>query len=281
MIKITVYSPESGITHLGKLLRSMVNDFKDANALGLRLAKRNVKALYRQSFLGYFWSVIPPFMTAFVWIFLNKQNVVNIAITDIPYPLFVLTGAMLWQIFSESVLAPLKAVQSSASMLTKINFPRESLILSGIYEVIFNSFIKIGLILLIFAYFKFIPGVEFILAIIGIISIIVFGNMVGLLLTPFGMLYSDISRGLGVFLQFAIYLTPVIYPSPQSGVAAALMKFNPVAPLITTTRSFLLITPIHNLNSFIIISAASLILFFVGIIIYKIAMPIIIERIGS
>lgn len=280
-MKETIYTPESGIRNPAKLLRDMFFDLKEAHALGMRLTKRNIKAMYRQSMLGYVWSVVPPLLTSLVWVFLNGQNVVNIAATDVPYPLFVITGTMLWQIFAESVSAPLNGVTSGKSMLAKINFPRESLILTGIYTVLFNTLIKIGLILLVFVFYGFMPGLSAFFALFGILSLIIFGSMIGLLLTPIGMLYTDIKQGIGVVLKFAIYLTPVIYPEPKSGMAARLMEFNPVAPLITTTRNLLLDTPAPRVNDFIIISAVSIILFLLGLFFYRMAMPIIIERVGS
>lgn len=279
--RLTVYTSESGLRNPGKLILEMVLDLKNANALGIRLAKRNIKSLYRQSLLGYVWSVVPPLMTSLVWVFLNSQNVVNFSTGDIPYPLFVLTGTLLWQIFSDSILAPLKGVQTSVSMLSKINFPRESLILTGIYEVLFNTIIKVGLIICIFFYYQFIPGFSVIIAFIGIFSLIILGSMIGLLLTPLGLLYTDIGRGIGIILQFAIYLMPIIYPEPKSGIAAQLMKYNPVAELITVTRNGLLNGSGMDFGNLIIITILSILLFFVGLFIYRIAMPIIIERIGS
>lgn len=279
--RLTIYNSDSGVRNPRKLVREMVFDLVNANALGLRLAKRNIKAIYRQSLLGYVWSVVPPLMTSLVWIFLNSQNVVNFSTGDIPYPLFVLSGTLLWQIFSESILAPLRGVQSSLSMLSKINFPRESLILTGLYEVLFNTIIKIGLLIGIFSFYNFMPGITIFIALLGMFSIIIFGSMIGLLLTPIGLLYTDISRGIALLLQFAIYLSPVIYAEPKSGIAAELMKYNPIAELITVTRTLMLQDTVADLGALILITIISICLFFIGLFIYRLAMPIIIERVGS
>ncbi len=280
-LKETIYTPDSGIKNPVKIIVEIIRDMGSANALGLRLAKRNIRSLYRQSLLGYLWSILPPVFTSLVWIFLNRQSIVNIQVPDVPYPLFILTGTLLWQIFVESVTAPIKSVQSSAAILAKINFPRESLILSGIYEVLFNTVIKILLILIILFYFQVTISYMLAFALIGILALIVLGSSIGLILTPIGMLYTDISRGINIILQFAIYLTPVIYSEPQTGFAGKLMKFNPVAPLLTATRNFFLNNSSVELSSFCLVSVFAIVLFFIGIFIYKIAMPIIIERIGS
>ena len=280
-LKLTHYSPDSGILKPRQLIRELAGDLKQAHQLGMRLAKRNIKGQYRQSFLGYFWSVIPPLITSLVWVFLNSQKVVNIDDPGVPYPLFVLIGTMLWQVFNESVQAPLKGVSSGKSMLAKINFPRESLIMSGLYESGFNTLIKLGLIIMILLIYQYYPPLTAIFALAGIISIMILGSTIGILLTPLGMLYRDVQRAIAVVMQFAIYLTPVIYPEPRSGLAAQLMQFNPVAPLLTTTRNLFLGNPLTGLNEFIIYSAISLVIFMVGLFFYRLAMPIIIERVGA
>lgn len=280
-LKVTVYTPAPGMGSIGQLIKEIFLDLKQAHQLGLRLAKRNIKSLYRKSFLGYFWSVAPPFFTSLIWVFLNNQKVVNIEVPDVPYPLFVLIGTLLWQIFAESVNAPLKSTTSSISMLTKINFPREALLLGGVYEVIFNSLIKVGLILLILVFFQFYPPISGTLAIFGIISLIILGTSLGYLLTPLGLLYTDISRGIVVILQFAIYLTPVIYPEPRIGMASLIMKLNPVAPILTTTRGLLLDIPIVSIYSSVVVISISIVLLFLGLILFRLSMPILVERIGS
>ena len=279
--KITVYSPESGIRHPLRLVRDMFRDLKQANELGVRLTKRNIKAMYRQSLLGYVWSVLPPLITALLWVFLNSQGVVKVAAPGIPYPLFVIIGTMLWQVFMESVNAPMKGITSGRSMLAKINFPRESLILTGMYEVVFNLMIKLGLILIVFIYYGLTPSFSALASLLGFLVMVVLGSSFGLILVPIGMLYTDIQRGIGLVLRFGMYLTPVIYPMPKSGLAAKLMAFNPVAPVLTYTRELLVGTATSVNMSFVAISIGAVLLFFFGLFLYRLSMPIIIERIGS
>ena len=280
-VKRTVYTPESGIKEPGLLVREFLESLPQMHALGYRLFLRNLKGMYHQSLLGMVWSVIPPLVTSLIWIFLNGQRVVDIDVPGVSYPLFVIIGTILWQSFAEGVNAPVKGVSTGKSMLAKINFPRESLILSGIYEVMFNVLIKIGLLALVFVAFQQMPAWSTLFGLLGFVSLILLGSTIGLLLTPLAMLYSDVQRGIAIVLQFAIYLTPVIYPEPKSGMAAQLMQLNPVAPLLTTTRNLLIGAPAPGIDTFFWVSGVSVILFLVGIVIYRLAMPIIIERIGS
>jgi lipopolysaccharide transport system permease protein len=193
--KITIYSADTADRSVASHFSEIFKELPEAHELGYRLFKRNIKALYRQSLLGITWALFPPLVTAAIWIFLRGNNVMSMGETDVPYPVFVLVGTMLWQIFTESMLAPLKAVTTNKSMLIKINIPREGLLLSGIYEVLFNVLIKIILLALIFIVFQQTVTVSVVWVIPGIMSIMLCGFALGLILTPVGMLYTDIQRG--------------------------------------------------------------------------------------
>lgn len=279
---MTIYSADAGERNLLHHLRSIIRDLPDSHELGLRLFKRNLKALYRQSLLGFAWALFPPLMTAALWIFLRSNNVMSMGDTGISYPVFVLTGSMLWQIFTESIQAPIKNVSANKSMLVKINIPKEALLLSGIYELLFNVLIKIGLLAIIFVFFRQEIGLSLLMVPVGIAAIIICGFSIGLALTPIGMLYQDIQKGLTVILPFLMYLTPVVYPKPTGdGIVAQIMKVNPMATIIPETRNWFTAQPGEALTMFWMYTGFFALLLFLGIVVYRLAMPMIIERIGS
>jgi lipopolysaccharide transport system permease protein len=280
--KITIYSANpsnrSVFFHLGEVIR----DLQQAHELGYRLFKRNLKVLYRQSLLGFGWVLFPPIATAALWIFL-RNNVMTMSDTGIPYPVFVLTGTILWQIFHEAILSPLNQVTANKAILSKINISREGLLLSGIYEMIFNICIKIGLLSVIYLYFNQSASLSsLVLVPIGIFSISLTGFAIGLALTPLGMLYQDINKGLTVILPFLMYMTPVVYPKPSTeGTIGMIMMMNPMATLIPTTRNWFTAQPVYDMQLFWIFTMGFGLLFLFSLIVYRLAMPMIIERIGS
>jgi lipopolysaccharide transport system permease protein len=95
------------------------------------------------------------------------------------------------------------------------------------------------------------------------------------------MLYQDIQKGLVTILPFLMYLTPVVYPKPDGGAVAQIMKLNPMATILPETRYWFTGQPGEALTTFWIYSAFFALLFFFGLVIYRLAMPMIIERIGS
>ena len=237
--------------------------------------------MYRQSILGYVWAFLPPVATTLVWVFLNSSKIVDTADTATPYPVYVMIGTLLWQIFVDAINSPLKLVTSSKAMLIKINFPREALIIAGIYEIGFNFLIRLVLFAGILGLYKVALPVSVILAPIGIIAIILLGLVIGVGLTPVGMLYQDIGRGLMIITSFWFYLTPIVYPTPASFPANLVARYNPVSPLIITTREWITSGYVEDLNAFITVTSVSLLLLFFAWLLFRIAMPHIIARLGS
>lgn len=280
--KIIVYSAEASRRSLGAHLREIIRELPQAHELGLRLFKRYIKANYRQSLLGLGWALLPPLATAALWIFLRGSNVVSVADTGVSYPVFVLTGTVLWQIFSEAISAPLTQVTENRAMLAKINIPREGLLLSGLYLLIFSICIKILLLVVVYIFFEQPTNLSsLIFASLGMFAISLVGFSVGLALTPLGMLYQDINRGLSMLLPFLMYLTPVIYPAPLEGSIGVIMKLNPLAILITQTRNWLTAQPVYDMLAFWTYTLAFTLLFFISLVIYRLSMPMVVERLGS
>ena len=278
---ITVYTPESPIRHPARLFYDMFKDLFAGRELAWRLAVRDISAQYRQTALGLLWAFIMPLAHTLIWIFLSSSGIVTIRDTALPYPIYVFTGTIIWAIFTDSVNAPLHQTTANKQMLAKINFPREALIVSGIYQTIFNSAIRIILLLLVLIIFKVYPGWGLIFFPLGIMSLILTGTALGLLLTPVGMLYTDIGRGIPLLMQFLMYLCPVVFPMPTEGWAAVLFRLNPMTPLIMTTRDWLTGISPEYLYSFSLINLFVIVLLLAVWVMYRTAMPILIERMSA
>ena len=280
-LKKTIYSPESEIRNPGILLLRMIWDLLNSRELAWRLFIRNISAKYRQTFLGYLWAVLPPLLTSAIWIFLNTQKILNFEQTSVPYPLYVLVGTILWQVLVNSINTPIRVIKDSASMIAKINFPREALILAAFLEITFYLLIQMCLLAAVFVFFRVPLTLTSLWALWGVFSLIITGMMVGILLTPLGILYGDIQQGLPMILQPLFYLTPIVYAPPESGIGAFLAMFNPVSPLIRFTRELITTGDIICLRATVIVSCITLILFCFGWLLYRVAMPYLVERITA
>lgn len=279
-LETRIYQKESSFNFF-KLFRESLGDIWSSRFLARQLAERDIKAQYRQSYLGILWAFINPLATAVVWIVLNLSGTVEVTDSGIPYPLFAFTGTLLFSILSESINSPLRSTNNSKGILSKVNFPKEALIISGIYKLIFNSLIKIVLLVI----FIFLFGIGFhwslLLLPIAVVSAILLGSCLGLLITPMGLLFNDFDKILGMGLSFFMYVTPVVYPIPEEGVMETIMSINPVTPIIVTARDLLMGFEPAFLDYFIIINMISIPLLIIGLLIYRVSIPVIVERISA
>ncbi len=279
-LETRIYQKENNI-RIGKLLKDSLGDIYSSRFLAKQLAVRDIKAQYRQSYLGILWAFITPLTTAFVWIFLNSTDTIRLSDTGIPYPVYAFSGTLIWSIIVEAINSPTASTNAARGILSKINFPKEALIISGIYKLLFNSLIKI-IILLVFV---FLYGVGFhwslLLFPLAITGAILFGTTIGLFITPIGMLYKDIAKIISMGLSLLMYVTPVVYAIPKEGIMKQLMELNPFTPLILTARDFITGATPEYITYYLGIVLVCIPLFFLGLLFYRISIPILVERMSA
>lgn len=280
-MQVTVYTPESQLRSLSGLIASMWHDLLASRELAWRLMVRDIRARYRQSALGVLWAFLPPIATTLTFVFLSRAALINVGPTDIPYPAFVIFGSVFWQVFVESLNTPLRVMQSNKSMLSKINFPREALILSGIGQVFFDLGVRSLILAIVFVLYGLRPSWGLLLAPFAVLTIILLGIVIGLLLTPIGMLYNDISAALPFIINLWFFVTPVIYPQSETWPYSLLNQLNPVAPLLVGARDLATQGILPNAPPFLIISAVTLLGLLVMWVLYRVSLPILIERMSA
>lgn len=280
-LPVTVYTPASSLASPAKMIREMFRDLLAGRELAWRLAVRDISAQYRQAVLGILWAFILPLANTLTWIFLSGTGIISVGETALPYPVYVFTGTMLWAIFMDAMNAPMAQTRSAAGMLAKLKFPREAILLSGLYQTLFNAGIKIILLLAALLLLGINPGWSLLLFPLGVLSLILVGTTLGLLITPVGMLYTDVGRAIPLLMQFMMYITPVVFPMPKEGLAALIFQLNPLSGLILTTRDWLTGFAPEHLLAFLIVNLLALALLLVVWGIYRLAMPILIERMSA
>ncbi|GAA3571893.1 ABC transporter permease [Snuella lapsa] len=279
-LETRTYQKEHSIK-IGSLLKASLQDFYRSRFLAKQLTVRDIKAQYRQSYLGMLWVVITPLTTAFVWIFLNSSGAIRLTDTGIPYPVYAFSGSLIWSILSEAINSPKGSTAASMGIMTKINFPKEALILSGIYKLLFNSAVKIVLLLVFLMVYQVDFGYSILLFPFALIGILLFGTSIGLLITPIALLYRDVSRIISLGMRFLMYVTPVVYVVPQTGVLKTLMELNPLTPLLVVSRNVVVGLPLDYLDYYLAIMLCCIPLFFVALLFYRVSIPIIVERSGG
>jgi lipopolysaccharide transport system permease protein len=276
-----VYTPEAQLRSPGTLLGNMVRDVIASRELAWRLFVRDTSAQYRQTALGYLWAVFPPLVTSLSFILLNSSNLLTMKETGIPYPAYVIMGTVFFGLFMDALNAPLKQVNASKAMLVKINFPREALVLAAIGQVLFSFGIKLILLTATLLLFQVPFQPTILLAPFPLAGLLLLGIMLGVLLVPLGVLFHDITYGLTIGSSALMLLTPVVYPPPAGGLLATITAYNPLTPLLMAAREFVVVGSGAYLPSMLVVLLAILALLFPTWLILRLALPILIERIGA
>jgi lipopolysaccharide transport system permease protein len=116
---------------------------------------------------------------------------------------------------------------------------------------------------------------------VALIASLLLGCALGLIALPIAALYADVGRAVQVILRFGFFLTPVIFALPRAGVARRLMLLNPVTPVITSGRAWLTGSGEAMPGAFLAVVAGCAIVLALGLLIYKVALPHLVERLGG
>lgn len=279
-MEIKTYEKQNNVKFLN-LLKDLFKDGCKSHYLAKQLAIRDISAQYRQSYLGMLWAFITPLVTALVWVLLNFTGTIKLTDTGTPYPVYAFTGALLWSVITDSINAPMASTIAAKSILSKINFPKEALLISGIYKIMFNSSIKVVFLLVFLLLFGIGLTGSLVWLPLTLLGLVFFGTTIGLLIAPLGMLYNDVVKVVTMGLSLVMYITPVVYAIPKTGLMKILMELNPLTPLITTTRDLVVgLTP-EYLGYYLTVLILCVPLSILGLLLYRISIPIVVERMSG
>lgn len=279
-IKKTVYQPNHILKAGVRIWTEMFRELVDFRGLVWRLVVRDISARYKQSFFGILWAFLAPLVMMIIFVWIKDRNIVSIKDTAMPYAAFVFLGQIVWLLFSQGVVKSANSLVAAGAWLTKINFPREVLVLSTLGQTIFEFLIRVPLLLVIFIWVDFTPKLTILLVPFVLIPLLLLVMGVGFCVALFNAVIRDISSMLGIVMSLGIFVTPVIYPPPTSWPMSFLINYaNPVSGFVTATRDLatvgFLTDPMSYFSSVII----GTLLFLVGWRLFHLVEPKVAERV--
>jgi lipopolysaccharide transport system permease protein len=211
------------------------------------LTWRDVKVRYKQTVLGVAWAVIQPVMATVVFtLFFGKLAVLDQS-TETPYPVFVYAAILPWTFFAEAVSQASQSLISSASLLTKVYFPRLIVPASAVAGLLVDlaiSLVVMGCLLVVYGVW---PGPGIVLLPLMVIATVLTALGVGTLLAALTVAYRDFRYVVPFLLQIWLFASPVVYGfdkvPPRWQMVYAL---NPMAGIIDGYRTALLGQPLHG-----------------------------------
>ena len=247
-------------------------------SLAWRLFSRTIGAKYRKSFLGYFWMVAPALLITAGVTLASRAGVINLGATVLPYPLFVLFGTLIWQVFAEAVEVPYLAFEGARSYLTRVYFPREAIIIAQLFESLITTSVRMVLALLVLAVTS---GCD--LRAVGLVTLcfagtVLLGLGIGSVLMPFTLLFADLQNTIRLVLSYGLFLTPAMYQPQGDGLFATLVRLNPVWPLMDAARDAAAGLPLSHPQAFVIVLCGAMLATVGGFVMVRASAPIVIER---
>jgi lipopolysaccharide transport system permease protein len=212
------------------------------------LAWVDFKQRYKNSVLGYFWSLLEPLMMLSI-LYLIFSNLMKSPVEY--YPLFLLMGLIMWNFFSRATTSSLAVIRFKPSMIKKVYFPREILVISTCTTAFLMSLFESIVFIVFMAIFQ-IPLSLYILYLPCIIFLYYMLTLgVSLALAALNVFYQDVQYIWAVILQIGFFATPVMYPlSVFPPYLQHLLSYNPLAQIIFLARDVTLYAKAPNAASF-------------------------------
>ncbi|MCX5859294.1 MAG: ABC transporter permease, partial [Proteobacteria bacterium] len=239
---VKIYRPDKQL-EMGwiSIWREMLIELINSRELIWRLFIRDFLAKYRQTILGVFWALLMPLALVGSFAFLNRAGILNIGKTNVPYPVFALLGLTIWQLFATGLVSCTNSIVQGGSMVAKINFPKESLVISSMAQSVFEFLVRIVLLIAVFVFYQVMPSRLTILFPLALLPLFFLTIGLGFIFSLLNAVMRDTANIITLLTMFFLFLTPVLYPAPESGLFAIFNQYNPLSPLISGPRDLVIL----------------------------------------
>jgi lipopolysaccharide transport system permease protein len=231
------------------------------------LAIGEIKNKYAKTATGIFLSLIQTLIgISIYWLIFGIA--VKINTNNIPYPLFVLPGIILWQYFSGLIINSSGAILSSEDLINKLYFPRINLLIAKVFPGLVDLLLGFILFIILFIIFQYSFSITWLFIPLLILLLIVSAFGIGLWISILSLFIRDLGYIIIQIINFLIFATPVFYPGTIiPNQYKIILYINPVAGIIEYTRAavFSEMPDIRYCIGF----GFSLLLFISGIIFFK------------
>jgi lipopolysaccharide transport system permease protein len=204
--------------------------------LFLVLVWRTLKVRTQQTVVGIAWAVLQPLLLTIIYTVIFSL-LAAMPTDGQPYPLFVLSGLLVWQFVAQSFQQASVSVVSEAHLISRIYFPRILLLLAAIATALFDLVCVFGLLVCFMLWYGVAPGIGALAFLPAMLLVAATTFGLSLWLAALYVPYRDVGHLLPFMTQVWMFLSPVIYPlsllPPQY---TALYAMNPVVVAIQTSR---------------------------------------------
>jgi len=201
------------------------------------LSWRDIRVRYKQTVIGAAWGIIRPVLTTIIFTILFSRVAKLKAPGETPYALMVFVGMLPWQFFASALGDASNSLVGNSNLITKVYFPRMIVPASSIITNMVDLFISLGILVVMFFIYRFVPPITIILLPVFILLSFITAFGVSLYVTALNVKYRDFRYIIPFIVQFGLYVTPVGFSSSVVPAKWRLIYFlNPMAGVIDGFR---------------------------------------------
>lgn len=248
-------------------LKETFQEFYRYRFLLSELVKKGIVLKYRRSYLGIIWTLLEPLLNMIVLTFVFGTLLGN---SDKTFPIYILSGRLLYTCFSQSSKAALRSIRANAGMINKVYVPKY---LYPVSSVLY-SYVIFGLSLIVLAIVALALGVwptKYLLLIwVPLLLLILLSLGVGMILSTMGVYFRDMEYLWDVGLTLVMYMCAIFY-YPDRFIEAGfgwVLNLNPLYCVIATFRNCIFGNPL-DMGQVIYAALFSLFSLIIGFIIFR------------
>lgn len=218
------------------MMQAKIKEFKQYSNLFAELVCKGIKLKYRRSYLGVVWSMIEPLLTMIV---LTIVFGTLLGHNEKTFPVYILSGRLIYTLFSQSTTFALKSIRQNESMIKKVYVPKYLYPLANIcfnYILFLISLVVLGAVSLVLGVY---PTWRLLLAIIPLGVLFLLSVGVGLILATIGVYFRDMEYLWNVGLMLVMYTCAIFYYPEKilTSNVSWILQYNPLFCIISNFRS--------------------------------------------
>jgi lipopolysaccharide transport system permease protein len=224
------------ITPPGRFSFPKISHLWEGREVLYRFGARDVTLRYRQTLLGVVWVILQPLLTALVFT-LVFNRVANLhAPKGVPYLVFVFTGLLAWNLFSDMIGRASGSLVSNRDLVSKVFFPRMLVPLATGYSSLVDYGVSVVFLAILMIIFGVAPGLALVLIPVWTLMVVLLASGAGLAAASLQVRYRDVAYVIPFALMFLLYASPIAYSS--TAVPSKYQIFYDINPLTWLLAEF-------------------------------------------
>lgn len=219
----------------------------------LSLVRKELKVKYKDSILGFAWSMLNPAFTLTIYYVVFQLILKN----GIPvFAIYLLSGLLVWNLFSNALAGATGSIVGNGAIVKKVSFPREVLPLASVGAALFNFVLQLVVMVIGLVLLGHMPSATFLLLVpLALAVLTLLATALGVFLSAVNVRFRDTQHLLELVLTAWFWATPIVYPFllitdelERKGWLSWLPFLNPITPItLTFQRAFYnLLTPLNT-----------------------------------